>query len=170
MTLSLPDTPHRSYVWKLDPTLLTDELKVEDIRSCLRDYFIENDTPDTSTQTQWEAHKCVIRGKLISLTVAVKKAKKATLSNLFLKLKKLEALHKQTLAQQTHSELTETRTLLKDELHLNLKKKFILSHKLFYELGNKSGHLHEHYAKKKPITGSTNYNPLMESPLHAMMT
>lgn len=148
MTLTFLDKLNRTYIWKLDPTLLTDNNKVQKISSCLRDYFTENDTPDTSTQTQWEAHKCVIRRKLISLAASVRKEKKAKLANLFAKLKKLEALHKHTLAQQTHSELTETRTLIK-ELHHNLKKKFILSQKLFYEFGNKSGRLLAQVLHKK---------------------
>lgn len=77
------------YIWKLDPTLLTD---VQEISACLRDYFAENDTPDMSTLTQWEAHKCIVRGKLISLAASVRKEKKAKLANLFAKLKKTRSL------------------------------------------------------------------------------
>lgn len=58
--------------------------------------------------TQWAAHKCVITGKLISMTAAIKKERKKTLSDLFSKLKLLEASHKKNLAQRTHLDLIET--------------------------------------------------------------
>lgn len=60
----------------------------------------------------------------ISIAATLKKTKKKEkLAALFAKLKKLEMIHKHTLSQQTLSELTETRTLIQEELKYNLKKK-----------------------------------------------
>lgn len=67
VTLTFPDKFEYTYIWRLDPSVLTDFTKEQEIRNCLTNYFTENDTPDTSKLTQWEAHKCVVRGKLISL-------------------------------------------------------------------------------------------------------
>lgn len=149
MTFTIPDKGNQTYIWKLDPSILTDEINVQEIHKCLSDYFTENDTPDTSKMTQWEVHKCVVRGKMISITASIKKAKKAKLADLFTKLKKLEALHKRNLAQKTHSELVEICTLIQDALNQNVKKNYILSQKLFYEYGNKSGHLLAQALRKK---------------------
>lgn len=100
MTLTFPDKLHHTFTWKLDPSILTDKKNEQEIRDCLTNDFTENDTPDTSKLTQWEAHKCVVRGKLISIAATLKKAKKTKLANLFSKLKKLESLHKRNLAQK----------------------------------------------------------------------
>lgn len=70
-----------------------------------------------------------------------KKRKTAKLTDLFAKLKTLEATHKCTLAQSIHMKFIEIRTRIQEQLGHNLKKKFNLSQKLFYEYGNKSGHL-----------------------------
>lgn len=94
------------------------------------DYFRENNTPDTSQFIQWEAHKCVLRGKFLALASAVKWEKQTYLREIFSKLKRLEATHKCTLAQQTYQELVETLTLLQDELGCKLKRKHALSQKL----------------------------------------
>ncbi|XP_077340933.1 uncharacterized protein LOC143986462 [Lithobates pipiens] len=139
LTLTLPETNDRTFIWKLDPSLLTDKSVEDDLRKCLSDYFSENNSPDTSNMTQWEAHKCVIRGKMIAISASLRKARKAGLAALFAKLRNLEASHKQTLAQHTLEELTDTRALINETLNLNVKKKFILSQKLFYEQGNKCG-------------------------------
>lgn len=123
-----------------------------EIRKCLVNYFKENNTPDTSSITQWEAHKCIIRGKLFSLAARIKKEKQSQLKEMFDKLKTLEALHKRTLAQQSHLELTEVRTLIQDEIGKNIRKKFTLSQKLFYEFGNKR---HLLWTRTSPSPGTT---------------
>lgn len=66
---------------------------MEEGKKVLTDFFALNDTPDTSPPTQWEAHKCVIRGKLIALTTAQKKTSQKATSDLLTKIKDLETRH-----------------------------------------------------------------------------
>lgn len=109
------------------------------IRQAIHNFFIYNDNGETAPLTQWEAHKCVLRGKFIALKTLWKKAYQARITNLIQKIKTLELAHKQTQAQQTYQELTQTREYLLTELSHKTKRKFILQQKLFYEFGNKSG-------------------------------
>lgn len=48
MTLTFPDKINNTYIWKLDPSILTDETNEKVIGEWLTNYFTENDTPDTS--------------------------------------------------------------------------------------------------------------------------
>lgn len=79
------------------------------------------------------------KGKFIALKTLWNKAHQAIITNLIHKIKTLERVYKQTYAQQTYQDLTQTRELLLAELSHKTKHKFILQQKLFYEFGNKSG-------------------------------
>lgn len=123
VTLTFPNKITHTQIWRLDSNILTDKIREAEICKCLVEYFNENNTPENFKLTQWEAHKCVIRGKLISLAAAIKKEKKARLTELFTKLRTLEMIHKRNLAQKSYMELTETHVLLQEELGRNLRKK-----------------------------------------------
>lgn len=47
----------------------------------------------------------------------------------------------ENITQKSYLELIETRTRLQEELGRKLRKKYTPSQKLFYEFGNKCGHL-----------------------------
>lgn len=111
ITLTFPD---KIPLWRLHPAILPNKTWAAEIRKCLLDYFGENNTSDASKLTQWEAHKYVVRGKLLSLVAAIKREKQAILKDIFTKLKTLEATQKSTLAQQFYQELTEVCTLLQE--------------------------------------------------------
>lgn len=38
---------------------------VSQLNTKLKDFFVINDTPDVDPLTQWEAHKCTIRGQIL---------------------------------------------------------------------------------------------------------
>ncbi|CAI9604443.1 unnamed protein product, partial [Staurois parvus] len=139
MTLRFPDTYTRSKCWRLDASLLADSAIEQEIRTNLVEYFSFNCSPDTSPLTQWEAHKCVIRGVLIAAASKSKKDRQERLRRLTDKIHSLERAHKRSLAASTLSELTCTRSQLLTELGKVVKKWFILSQKLYYEFANKSG-------------------------------
>lgn len=69
MSLFMPDHSDRSMIWRMDESLLLDPENCRQISDRLSQYFVENDVADTSQATLWTAHKCVIRGELISMTV-----------------------------------------------------------------------------------------------------
>lgn len=82
----------------------TDKPRVSTLTNCLDNYFRENNTPETSSLTQWEAHKCVIRARPVSMATTIKKERHRYLAGLNNKLKTLEALQKQTLAQKSYQD------------------------------------------------------------------
>lgn len=69
LTLRLPEISEKTY----NPSLLADPLLLEDVQSCLKLYFIENSTPDVAPASIWEAHKCVLRGKLMAIAASVRR-------------------------------------------------------------------------------------------------
>lgn len=71
ITLTFPERVTHAQIWRLDLTILTDITDTTEIRKCLVNYFKENNTPDTSSITQWTAHKFIIRGKLISIAARI---------------------------------------------------------------------------------------------------
>ncbi|XP_077323137.1 uncharacterized protein LOC143956838 [Lithobates pipiens] len=99
----------------------------------------ENATDDVPRAAIWAAHKCVVRGLLISMTAQRRKLKKAHIDELYKRIHLLERAHKRTLAESHLAELTAVRAELLEELQKTLKRKFALTHKLFYESGNKAG-------------------------------
>lgn len=141
LTMTFPEHIPHAKTWRLDASILTDKTRLVKIHTCLINYFRENNTPDTSQLTLWEAHICVIRGKLLALASTLKREKQTYIRAIFSKLKRLETTHKPTLVQQTHQELVETRILLQEELGPKLKHKYTLSQNLFYEFSNKNDHL-----------------------------
>lgn len=66
----------------------------------------------------WEAHKCVIQGKLIGLATKAKKQHQETINTLIVKIKHLEISHKQSHAQSTLQDLLSARSLLLEEYTL----------------------------------------------------
>lgn len=77
LTLQFPDQIPFTKAWKLDSSLLTDARNPFCIRNSLQNYFKENGTPEMALLTQWEMHKCVLRGTFLALSAAWKKAAQA---------------------------------------------------------------------------------------------
>lgn len=94
VTLRLQDTPVKPCMWRLNSTLLTDSLTLKPISEAIRTYFRENTTDDVSPLTVREAHKCVIRGRMISLASQKKKASEKELKALLDTILILETQHK----------------------------------------------------------------------------
>lgn len=74
ITLTLPDKNTFTKIGHLDLSLLTSEPIVNQICEDIGQFFSENYTPDTALLTQWEAHKCIIRGKFLALKASCRKA------------------------------------------------------------------------------------------------
>ena len=73
-------------MWRLNNTLLNNQLITEEIKICIETDENEN----TNTQNLWDTIKAVLRGKFIAIQVYLKKQEKSQINNLTLHLKKLE--------------------------------------------------------------------------------
>lgn len=141
MTLQLATTNTKTRIWRLDSSLLTDELNVNRLTKCLTDFFANNDTPDVTPLSVWNAHKCVIRGELLSISANRNKLNRSHIADLTARIHVLEQAHKASVADALLTELTQAREELLEALNKSLKRKFLLTQKLYYEFGNKSSKL-----------------------------
>lgn len=140
-TLTFPETEYRTKTWKLNPSLLKDPDNLSRLKWRIQLYFAENDTPDISLISLWEAHKCVIRGELLALAAAAKRKCQEMVEMLIVKIHRLETFHKHSQSQKSLQDLLHTWSLLLEELGKPKKCWYVLRQKIFYEHGNKSGRL-----------------------------
>lgn len=116
ITLALPQTHNRSMIWGLDDSLLLDLENTQNLSKCLSQYFKEKDTGDTSPTVTWAAHKCIIRGVLISLSAKRNRLRKARVEEISARIKSLERAHKLSLATSCLNDLLKAREELLEEL------------------------------------------------------
>lgn len=117
--------------------------------------------------TQWEAHKCAIRGQLLAISARRKTKHQVLVLELSFKIRKLEAQHKRTLAIKTSQELVETRSFLLDELFKRVRRCNILSQKLFYEQGNTPGRLSARATQQRKIASTIHHIVVASGRIHS---
>lgn len=88
-------------------------------------------------------------GQTASMSASLKKTRQKRVTSLLDKITLLEAANKQTQASMTLDELTQSCTLLLDELGIKYKRRLILMQKVFYEQGDKCIRLLAKYLKSK---------------------
>jgi hypothetical protein len=71
-----------TYMWKLNNTLLNDNLVKEEIKKEMKDFLEFKENEATTYLSLWDTMKAVLRGKLIALTVTKKKQEGAYTSSL----------------------------------------------------------------------------------------
>ena len=76
--------------WRLNNTLLNNEVITEEIKGKIKKYLETNDNESTMIQNLWDAAKAVLRGKFIAIQSYLKKQETSQINNLTLHLKQLE--------------------------------------------------------------------------------
>ena len=71
-------------------TFLNNQQVTEEIKREIKKFLETNDNENTTTQSQWDAAKAVLRGKFIAIQSYFKKQEKHRINNLTLHLKQLE--------------------------------------------------------------------------------
>ena len=77
-------------MWKLNNTLLNDNLVKEEIKKEIKVVLEFNENDATTYSNLWDTMKAVLRGKLIPLSASKKKPERAYTNNLTAHLKDLE--------------------------------------------------------------------------------
>lgn len=85
----------------MDDSLRLDSGDSNALSDSLSHYFADNDTADVAPATVWAAHKCVIRGEIISLMAKRHNLRKAHITELSNRVKTLEC--SQTYSRSGHS-------------------------------------------------------------------
>lgn len=84
--------------------------------------------------TNWEAHKCVIRGELIAQAVRLRR--KVHIDDLTTRIQKLELAHKMSQAALSLQELQQTKADLLKGLNKKIKQNFVLSTNMLISQAN----------------------------------
>ena len=99
LTLNVDNRPKKT-IWRLNTSLLNNKSAVQQIKSEIKTFLVHNDNGEVNPNILWDTLKAVVRGKLISLSTAIKKAKEHTLKQLESNLIELEKEHSENQASQ----------------------------------------------------------------------
>ena len=102
-------------IWRLNNTLLNNEVITEEIKGEIKKYLETNDNGDTTTQNLWDAAKEVLRGKFIAIQSYLKKQEASQISNLNLHLKQLEKEEQQNPKVSRRKEIIKTRSEINEK-------------------------------------------------------
>lgn len=163
LSLTFKDKPAIPPSWKLDNSLLNDTGNVTLLDSKINHYFNENNSEDVHPLNIWLAHKCVLRGELISMAARRNKLRQNSINNLTDQINCLEKKHKQSLAIDTLSELLKLREELLLLLEKKIKRNLNFSRKVFYEFGNKSSKLLANTIDSKNLKKHNNIYSITDS-------
>ena len=89
-----------TYTWKLNKSLLSDNLVRQIIKKEIKEFLEFNENVDISYPNLWVTIKAVLRGKFIALSVFVKKLEKSYTNNLTAHLRVLEQKEANSLKRE----------------------------------------------------------------------
>lgn len=96
----------KQWIWKLKDSLIQMPEVTKEVSRKPRQYFSTNIDPEFAPMMVWEAHKGYIRGSSNKIGSHIKKARSQQIVDLLGKIRSREAIHKQSLAAQTPTDLT----------------------------------------------------------------
>lgn len=135
--------------WRLNVGILNDQILVKEISEEIKTYLTENDNGEVNPIILWDALKAVLRGKLISKTAAMKKAKEKTYLKEKESLTSLEQQHKNSGDPLLLPKIKEARENIDALLNTEIEKKTRFLKQAYYEVGPKASRLLAKRLKKQ---------------------
>uniref|UniRef100_A0A8C5MYX6 Endonuclease/exonuclease/phosphatase domain-containing protein n=2 Tax=Leptobrachium leishanense TaxID=445787 RepID=A0A8C5MYX6_9ANUR len=135
--------------WRLNETLLSDQLVLSGLTEAVSQYFTDNSVPDVTPPLLWEAHKATARGYLIKQGARIKRERIARQEDLTAQIRILEASHKATSSEEDYVRLSALRADLNSLLNIKAQRSFTHYKHLFFEHGNRCGRLLARVLRKK---------------------
>lgn len=80
--------------WKLNESILSNPVSIENLNNALREYFFLNDNDEVSSEVLWAAHKTYIKGKIIQISSKTKRDGRADIERLDKEYAALQNSHK----------------------------------------------------------------------------
>lgn len=155
LTLHLDSRPRKT-IWRLNTGLLNNKLTTEQIKAEIESYIVNNDNGEVSPVILWDALKAVLRGKIIAISTARKKAKEHKLKMLEEKLKNLEENHKENRVPQFLEQIKVVRKEIDEIYKEEIEKKHKFLRQSYYEAGPKATRLLARRLRKKQISNTIN--------------
>uniref|UniRef100_A0A8C5WGU9 Reverse transcriptase domain-containing protein n=1 Tax=Leptobrachium leishanense TaxID=445787 RepID=A0A8C5WGU9_9ANUR len=149
LTVASPLSRPREGHWQLNTSLLSDAVVVTKMESSMQSFFDDHSGSDVPLPTIWEAHKAVLRGRLISLASGKRKEYRKEIDELHTTIRNLELEHQTTGEVDTLARLLQTRTQLANALNPQVQRA-MLQTKCFFALHeDKPGRLLSRLLKQK---------------------
>uniref|UniRef100_A0A8C5PW08 Reverse transcriptase domain-containing protein n=1 Tax=Leptobrachium leishanense TaxID=445787 RepID=A0A8C5PW08_9ANUR len=141
ITVASPLLRPREGSWQLNTSLLTDPLLVSEIQESIKTYFSDNRDGAVPPPTVWEAHKAVLRGRLISLASCKARERRKEIEELHTEIRQLEIEHQLTGDAVTYTRLLHSRTQLANTLNPRLQRAMLQTKCYFALHEDKPGRL-----------------------------
>ena len=101
--------------WRLNNTLLNNEVITEEIKGEIKKCLETNDNGDTTTQILWDAAKAVLREKFIAIKSYLKNQETSRINNQTFQLKQLEKEEKKYPKVNRRKEITKIRSEINEK-------------------------------------------------------
>ena len=126
-----------TYSWKLNNSLLNDNLVREEIKKKIKDIIEANENEDTSYPNLWDIMKAALRGKFIALSAFIKKLERSHTTNLTPYLKVLEQKVATTPKRSRRQEIVKLRSEINQLETKRTMQRIIKTKSWFFEKVNK---------------------------------
>lgn len=128
----------KNTIWRLNASLLNDNLCKEYIKKEIEEYLEFNTTEEVSPSVLWDAAKAVLRGRLIMWSARNKKKKQKQVTDLTNELKALEQRHVESHNPQILERIQSTKQRLNGILDKQVEIKLKYIKQRYYEVGPKA--------------------------------
>lgn len=110
------------FKWRLNEALLRNPAHCTLLDTTLAEYFLDNNTDSISPGTLWEAHKAVMRGRLIQLSFQIRQERRAEIQQLMEDFCALSKRHKSNPTPDSLAKLDSARVRLNLSLTSSAEK------------------------------------------------